>query len=66
MSDTYKVSGMTCGGCAKSVTNAILDAAPEAKVEVDLEGKAVIVDGTQEAIVKTAVEAAGFEFMGRA
>jgi len=66
MSETYKVIGMTCGGCAKSVTNAILDAAPEAEVEVNLDEKTVSVNGAGEPTVKQAVEDAGFEFSGLA
>ena len=66
MNDTYSVLGMTCGGCAKSVTNAILDAAPGAHVEVNLEAKAVTVEGAEESAVKQAVEAAGFEYAGKA
>jgi len=64
MSETYKVIGMTCGGCAKSVTNAILDAAPGAEVSVNLDEKTVKVTGADEAAVKRAVEDAGFEFSG--
>lgn len=66
MSDTYSVLGMTCGGCAKSVTNAIVGAAPGASVEVDLDAKAVTVEGANEDAVKQAVEDAGFEFAGKA
>ena len=32
MTKTYRVLGMTCGGCARAVTNAIKTAAPEAPV----------------------------------
>jgi len=64
MSDTYKVIGMTCGGCAKSVANAIVDAAPGAEVAVNLDEKTVNVNGADEAAVKRAVEDAGFEFSG--
>jgi len=64
MSETYKVIGMSCGGCVKSVTNAILDVAPGAKVEVNLDEKTVSVNGADEATVKQAVEDAGFEFLG--
>ncbi|MBL4613599.1 MAG: heavy-metal-associated domain-containing protein [Magnetovibrio sp.] len=66
MSDSYKVIGMTCGGCAKSVTNAILDAAPGATVDVNLDEKSVAVDGADQATVQQAVEDAGFEFVGAA
>lgn len=65
MNDRYHVLGMSCGGCAKSVTNAILDVAPGAEVEVDLDAKAVVVSGADEAAVKQAVEDAGFEFAGK-
>ncbi|MCH9020229.1 MAG: heavy-metal-associated domain-containing protein [Proteobacteria bacterium] len=37
MSDTYLVSGMTCEGCVRAVTNAIQRAVPGAAVDVDLE-----------------------------
>lgn len=66
MSDTYTVIGMSCGGCSSSVTNAIQDAAPGARVEVDLDAKSVTVEGADEATVKQAVEDAGFEFAGAA
>jgi len=66
MSKIYKVNGMTCGGCAKSVTNAIIDAAPGAQVEVNLETKSVSVSGADEATIKQAVTDAGFEYMGAA
>ncbi|ARJ65811.1 heavy metal transporter [Magnetospirillum sp. ME-1] len=65
MSTTYRVTGMSCGGCSKSVTSAIQEIAPGAKVEVDLGNKAVTVDGADEAQVRQAVDAAGFGFEGR-
>jgi len=65
MSETYRVTGMTCGGCARAVTQAITEAAPTAQVQVDLDRQAVTVDGADEAQVKTAIDAAGFGFEGR-
>lgn len=65
MSATYRVTGMSCGGCSKSVTSAIQEIAPGAKVEVNLEAKAVTVDGADETQVRQAVDAAGFGFEGR-
>jgi copper chaperone len=65
MSATYRVTGMSCGGCSKSVTSAIQEIAPAAKVEVDLGNKAVTVDGATEAQVKQAVDSAGFGFEGK-
>ena len=45
VSDTYRVSGMTCGGCVRAVTNAIKAAVPSARVDVDLAAGKVTVDG---------------------
>ena len=66
MSEKYKVDGMTCGGCARSVTNAITKLAPNARVEVDLPTGIVTVDGADADAVKDAVEGAGFDFGGKA
>jgi len=66
MSGTYKVMGMTCGGCANSVTNAIKEAAAGAEVSVDLDAKTVSVDGVDDdAVIAKAVTDAGFEFAGK-
>ena len=67
MADAYKVDGMTCGGCARSVSNAITKAAPDVAVTVDLATGTVLVDGGVPAdVVRQAVEAAGFDFAGAA
>ncbi|PWC87829.1 heavy metal transporter [Azospirillum sp. TSH100] len=67
MADAYKVDGMTCGGCARSVSNAITKAAPDAVVTVDLATGTVLVDGDIPVeLVQQAVEAAGFDFCGPA
>ncbi len=66
MSTTYKVSGMTCGGCARSVEQAIKAEAPAANVTIDLGTATVTVDGADEAQVKKAVDGAGFDFQGAA
>lgn len=64
---TYLVEGMSCGGCVRSVTNAILKAAPGATVSVELESGRVTVDAAaDEATVKDAVEKAGFDYKGLA
>lgn len=39
-----EVEGMSCGGCASSVTKAIQTLDRDAKVEVDLSGKKLRVD----------------------
>jgi copper chaperone len=65
MGKTYKVSGMTCGGCANSVTNAIKTAADGVEVSVDLDAKTVTVEGAaDEAVISKAVTDAGYEFGG--
>ncbi|MGE5506380.1 MAG: heavy-metal-associated domain-containing protein [Actinomycetota bacterium] len=66
MAKTYSVKGMTCGGCAGSVERAIKEAAPGAKVTVDLAKAAVTVDGATDAQVEKAVEDAGFTYGGAA
>ena len=66
MSEKYKVEGMTCGGCARSVTNAITKLAPGATVAVDLPTGTVTVEGADADQVRTAVEGAGFDFGGTA
>ncbi|CAA7612040.1 MULTISPECIES: heavy-metal-associated domain-containing protein [Magnetospirillum] len=66
MSATYKVTGMTCGGCARSVESAIKSVAPDAKVTVDLGSAAVTVENASEDQVKKAVDEAGFTFLGAA
>ena len=67
MADTYRVHGMTCGGCARSVTNALNRTTPTARVTVDLEARTVTVDGGLSADqVRKAVEGAGFDYQGPA
>lgn len=67
MAERYRVGGMTCQGCARSVAAALTRAAPAVKVEIDVAAGLVAVDGTLAAeAVKAAVEAAGFEFLGAA
>lgn len=60
-----KVSGMTCGGCAKSVERAVSAAVPDAKVSVDLKAGEVAIHGAaaREAVV-SAIEDAGFDVVG--
>ncbi len=61
---TYKVGGMTCGGCAKSVETAITSLASGAKVSADAKTGLVQVDGASPDQVSKAVDQAGFEFQG--
>ena len=67
MAERYRVGGMTCQGCARSVGAAINRTAPAAKVEIDVAAGIVAVEGAVAAdAVKKAVEAAGFDFLGAA
>lgn len=67
MSKTYKVEGMSCGGCSSSVEQAIKTAAPGASVDVVLDGGLVTVAGVDDdALVQQAVEDAGFTYAGLA
>ena len=42
-----KVEGMTCGGCAKSVTNSVKKIDADASVEVDLKTKLVKISSSK-------------------
>lgn len=65
MAKTYRVTGMSCGGCAGSVERAIKAVLPDVKISVDLDNKAVTVDGADEdAKIQAAVEGAGFNYEG--
>jgi copper chaperone len=57
----FQVNGMTCGGCARSVTNAVKGVDGQAKVDVDLATKLVTVETTAQArAIADAIEAAGY------
>ena len=55
------IEGMTCGGCARSVTATVKDVDPAATVEIDLPSKTVQIQSSQplESFTK-ALEEAGF------
>ncbi len=66
MSTAYKVLGMTCEGCARSLENAMNTAAPGADIRVDLEGNRITITGFDDLdVIAEAVEAAGFAFGGK-
>jgi copper chaperone len=67
MTGTYKVDGMTCEGCVRSLTRAMADKLPGATVEVDLaRGHLTVTGDASEDQIRTAVERAGFTFAGPA
>lgn len=58
----FHVAGMTCGGCARSVTNAVKGVDADATVDVDLATKLVAVDSKAEAgVIANAIKAAGYD-----
>ena len=65
MSATYRVSGMSCEGCARAVTRAINRRAPAAFVSVDVAAGRVTVTGdAASAAIIDAVMEAGFTVEG--
>jgi copper chaperone len=62
---TLKVSGMTCGGCVKSITNALQtrDGIKETKADLDNATVSVSFDPAkiQESAIRAAIEDAGFD-----
>ena len=62
-----KVSGMTCGGCAKSVERAVTAVAPGSRVSVDLASGEVAIEGSaaKQAVI-AAIEDAGYDVVGEA
>ncbi|MFT4978840.1 MAG: copper chaperone [Myxococcota bacterium] len=64
---TYRVSGMTCGGCERSVNRALSAALPGVQVSASHAEATVAVTGAHDAAaVARVVEDAGFEFGGAA
>ena len=62
---TFNVPDMTCGHCAKAVTDAVHKVDPSASVEVDLRTKLVTVGSTAEAnALSAAIRQAGYEVSG--
>ena len=56
------VQGMTCGGCARAVTNAVQRVDPSASVNVDLSSRRVAVESAADpSTLKTAIEEAGYQ-----
>jgi copper chaperone len=47
MTQTFTVTGMTCGHCEKAVTRAIQDTDPQAEVKIDRSQNKVEVESTQ-------------------
>lgn len=57
----FYIPNMTCGGCAKSVTKALLSVDPQAGIETDAPGRQVRVDSAvDESAFLAALSAAGY------
>ncbi len=65
MSTKYKIEGMTCEGCVRSVTKA-LENAKATDIAVDLASATADIGGLDDDAVKQVIEDAGFDFGGRA
>jgi copper chaperone len=66
MTTIYLIKGMSCAGCARSITNSINKIVPDARLHVDVVSGHVRVEGKiPESVVRQAAVAAGFEFSGR-
>lgn len=65
MQTTLNIDGMTCGGCVKSVTNALNQVTGVQNAEVSLENKSAKIDfddsQTDLDTLKQAIEDAGFD-----
>ncbi|MFG2058742.1 heavy-metal-associated domain-containing protein [Micromonospora sp. NPDC048930] len=65
--NTYTVSGMTCGGCAKTVTRHVAEVAGVTDVQADVAGGTITVasaEPLETADVRAAVERAGYHLVG--
>lgn len=62
---TFNIDGMTCGGCVKSVTNALNQITGVSQANVSLENKNAVIsfddNQTNEPALKEAIENAGFD-----
>lgn len=56
-----KIERMRCGGCAATVRAAVAEAAPDARLEIEIASGTLRVEGdADEARVRTAIEQAGY------
>lgn len=62
MKQVFDVQGMSCKHCAKAVTTAVQQLDPQARVQVDLDGKKVEVDSVQpRAAIAQAIAEEGYQ-----
>lgn len=61
----YRVTGMTCGGCARALGQALERTAPGLDYQVELEADVLVVRGEHDpSLIAAAVDEAGFDFGG--
>lgn len=59
------VPNIACNDCAETITEAIRTMEPDAKVDVDVQGKTVTVESAaSEETIKQSIVAAGYEIEG--
>lgn len=62
---TYRVTGMTCGGCSRSMKSALERVLPGLEATVSHADDTITVRGPHErTVVEQAVASAGFDFQG--
>jgi copper chaperone len=66
--NAYRIDGMTCDGCARAVTRALQAVAQGREITVDRGRALVEIAGAalDDAVLRAAIEDAGFVFGGRA
>lgn len=58
----FQIPGMTCGGCARSITNAIQSVDADAKIETDIAARTVTVESRADtASLVEVIKEAGYE-----
>lgn len=61
----FLVSGMTCGSCVGSISNAVKAFDPKAEINVDMKAQKVNVQSTKsQAEIKETIEEAGYSVLG--
>lgn len=61
----FLVSGMTCGSCVGSISNAVKAFDPKAEVNVDMKGQKVKVKSLKaQSEIQSTIEEAGYSVLG--
>jgi copper chaperone len=58
---TLSIPAISCGHCARAITNAILELDPAAKVQVDIDARTAVIDTRADnAVVRERLAAEGY------